>query len=131
MDFREHLANAIVSGIRTAVAGLVGLIITWLVASNITFPENTEAFLTTLLFAVAIALYNGGINLLAQHVNPKFGWFLLVPKTPEYNAVAVELKDGQTVAGVNSALPTGEIVTVTATDKYDPAKTETEPHPYE
>ena len=131
MDFREHLSNAIVSGIRTAVAGLVGLIITWLVAANIEFPENTEALLTTVLFAVAVALYNGGINLLAQHVNPKFGWFLLVPKTPEYNAVAVELKDGQTVAGVNSALPTGEVLTVKAAETYDPAKTETEPHPYE
>lgn len=126
------LYNALISGIRTGIALLVGLAITWLVNQGVTLPDGAEAQLNAILFVVVSAGYNALVNWLAVKVHPAFGYLLGVPKTPEYNAVAVQEKDGQIVASANSPITTGEIVVVQPAEPHDPAKVDNfEPHPYE
>lgn len=124
--------TAIVSGIRTAIAMVVGFAITWLVSKGITLPEGAEVQLNAILFIVISGGYNALVNWLALKVHPGFGYLLGIPKTPEYNAVAATEKDGQIVATTNSPLPTGELVYVAPVEAHDPAKVDNrEPHPYE
>lgn len=124
--------TAIVSGIRTAIAMAVGFAITWLVSKGITLPEGAEVQLNAILFIVVAGGYNALVNWLALRIHPAFGYMLGIPKTPEYNAVAAQEKDGQIVATTRSPLPTGELVYVAPVEAHDLAKVDNaEPHPYE
>lgn len=127
MDIR----NVIYSGIRTGVAALVGFVFAWLISKGIELDPSYRAGVEGLIFAGVTFLYNAVVNWLALKVHPSFGYLLLIPKTPEYNAVAAKTPDGQTVATELSPLPTGEIVVVRPAEPYDPAKAISEPHPYE
>lgn len=125
------LYNAIIAALRTGVATLVGLAITWLVSVGVTLPDGAEVQLNAILFVVITAGYTALVNWLSVKVHPAFGYLLGVPKTPEYNAVAAERRsDGQVVATANSPLPTGEIVTVQEVPEYDAERLGVDPHPY-
>lgn len=124
------LYNALISALRTAVAALVGLAITWLVARGVVFEEGFAATLEVGIFTAVTFGYNALVNWLATKVHPGFGWLLGVPKTPEYNAVAAQRpSDGQIVATVNSSLPTGDIVTVQEIPEYQPEHLADDPYP--
>lgn len=78
------LYNAIISGIRTGVAALVGLVLTWLLSKGIDLGEEFTELLPIAVFAVVTGLYNVAVNWLATRVHPYFGYLLGVPKTPDY-----------------------------------------------
>jgi len=79
------LYDPIISGIRTLVAALVGLGITALISWGITFPDDLEQSLNIVIFGIATAGYNILVNWLADNVNPSFGYFLGIKKTPSYD----------------------------------------------
>lgn len=125
------LYNIIISAIRTGIAGLVGLAVTWLIARGIEIDSGTQATLIVLLFGAIVAAYNAMVNWLAIKVSPSFGYLLGAPKTPEYNSVAAVQKDGQIVATTASTLETGELVYVAPVEPHDPSKVDNaEPAPY-
>lgn len=78
------LYDPIISGIRTGVAALVGIALTWLIAQGVSLPEGTEETFTVAIFAIITAGYNALVNYLAVKVHPGFGYLLGIKKTPEY-----------------------------------------------
>ena len=79
-----NIHDSVIAGIRTGVAALVGLLVTWLVSQGIQLDESVKGTLTIALVAVVIALYNWLVVLLERKVSPWFGLLLGVPKTPAY-----------------------------------------------
>lgn len=125
------LYNIIIAALRTGIAALVGILITWAVARGVNLDEGTSGTLIAALFGTSVMLYNAAVNWLALKVHPAFGYMLGAPGAPEYNAVAAKLPDGQVVATVNSTLETGELVYVAPVEPHDPAKVDNaEPYPY-
>ena len=89
------LYNAIISGIRTGIAALVGLLITWLITKGIVLEDNFQNVLEVGLFATITAGYNAAVNWAAVHWHPAFGYLLGVPKTPEYQRAYTDGVDGE------------------------------------
>ena len=79
------LYDAIISGIRTGVAVLVGFVITWLINQGVVLPENIEYQVNFVLFTLLVGAYNALVNWLAKKYNPNFGYLLGVKKTPVYD----------------------------------------------
>jgi hypothetical protein len=86
------LYNAMISGIRTGVASLVGLLITWLISKGIVLSDAFEQEFVLALFTVVTVLYNAGVNYAATKWNPYFGYLLGIPKTPAYDKKITEAK---------------------------------------
>lgn len=125
------LYNVIISGFRSAIAAVVGLAVTWLLARGVELDSAAATALITAVFAVVVWAYNSLINWLTVKVHPAFGYLLGAPKTPEYNSVAAVQKDGQVIATAASALDTGELVYVAPVEPHDPSKVDNaEPYPY-
>ena len=80
--------DSIIAAIRTGVAGLVGILIAWLVNIGIAIPDDFQASLNVVIVAVIIAAYNLLVSFLERKVNPYFGVLLGVPKAPTYNKAA-------------------------------------------
>lgn len=94
-----NIRDNIIAAIRTGVAGLVGLALTWLVAHGIDpgLDAGQVAALSAIVAAVVIALYNFLVNLLATKVHPLFGILLGVPTQPQYPDAS--LTANKTIAG--------------------------------
>lgn len=88
------LYNVIISGIRTGVAALVGLLITWLINKGIDLGDDFAVSLNIGIFAAVTAGYNALVNWLATRWNKWFGVLLGVPKTPEYERAYKDGVDG-------------------------------------
>lgn len=76
--------NAIISGIRTGVATLAGLLITWLLAKGVNIDPDFATQLSVAVFTAVTVLYNAGVNWAATRWSPYFGYLLGIPKTPTY-----------------------------------------------
>jgi len=76
--------DSVIAAIRTGVATVVGILITFLVAKGFDIDENTQQQLTAVLVVLFTAAYNWGVIQLERHVNPYFGILLGIPKTPVY-----------------------------------------------
>jgi len=83
--------NSIVASlIRTAVPGIAGLILGWLVSINISIPGVSEPALEGVLtFAFGFAYY-AAVRLLEKKW-PKLGWLLGLPVQPSYPVVPVSV----------------------------------------
>lgn len=84
--FRDN----IIAAIRTAVAALVGIVITWLFNVGVEVPADFEASLSAVLVAVITLGYNLVVGLLERRVNPYFGVLLGIPKAPAYGTVGTQ-----------------------------------------
>lgn len=82
--------DSIIAAVRTGIAALVGLLITWLVTNGIEVGPDLEADLSVALFGLFTALYNGLVILLERKVHPYFGVLLGVPKSPAYGDVGTQ-----------------------------------------
>lgn len=80
------LYDSITAAIRTGVAALVGLLITWLLSAGVVIDDSTAASLNIALFGVVTAAYNALVIVLERKVNPWFGLLLGMPRTPQYRA---------------------------------------------
>ena len=77
--------DSIIAAIRTGVATVVGILITYLVSQGFDIDENIKSELTVVLIALITAAYNWLVIVLEKHVNPYFGILLGIPKTPTYS----------------------------------------------
>lgn len=86
-------SNQLIAAIRTGAATLAGICFTYLLSLGIDVPE---AYQTSIVLATVIILtgvYNVAVNWLAIHVHPLFGILLGIPKTPTYDATAVDAEN--------------------------------------
>lgn len=77
--------DSIIAAIRTGVATVVGIFITFLLSKGFDIDTDTQTQLTTVLIVLITAAYNWLVILLEKHVNPYFGVLLGIPKTPNYS----------------------------------------------
>lgn len=77
--------DSFIAAIRTGVAAVVGIVITYLVAQGFDIDEDTKTQLISALVVIFTAAYNWLVIQLEKHVNPYFGVLLGIPKTPKYD----------------------------------------------
>lgn len=82
--------DSVIAAVRTGIAALIGLLITWLVTQGIEVGPDVEANLNVALFGLFTALYNGLVILLERKVHPYFGVLLGIPKSPAYGEVGTQ-----------------------------------------
>ncbi len=80
----------LVAAIRTAVAGMVGAVITWLATKGIDIDDAFKELVIFIVFGVVTTGYNFLVNWLQAKFGKAFGFLLLIPKLPTY-----EKKDGE------------------------------------
>ena len=68
--------------VRTAVPVVVGAVLGWLTAANITLDPEFEATLTVLITSVFTLVYYVLVRLFERYVSPKLGWLLGVAQQP-------------------------------------------------
>lgn len=95
--------DSVIAAVRTGIAALVGLFITWLVGQGVDTGDLGDT-LNVALFGVFTALYNIVVSLLEKKVNPYFGVLLGIPKAPAYGTVGSTTPSGATPAQVQAAL---------------------------
>lgn len=78
----EALQALWASVVRTVTPAIVGAITSALVAANLTISEDLEATLSAALFAIFTSIYYIIVRVLETYVAPRFGWLLLLPKSP-------------------------------------------------
>ena len=98
------LRDSLIAAIRTGVAALAGLLVTYLIALGVDLPEDFAANFTAVVFILATAGYNFAVGFLERKVNPLFGVLLGVPKAPAYGSVGTKTPGGATPAAVDEAL---------------------------
>ena len=76
--------DSFIAAIRTGVAAVVGIFITFLISKGFDIDTDTQTQLTAALVVIVTAAYNWLVIQLERHVNPYFGILLGVPKTPTY-----------------------------------------------
>lgn len=76
--------DSFIAAIRTGVAAVVGIVITFLISKGFDIDTDTQTQLTAVLIVLATAAYNWTVVQLEKHVNPYFGILLGIPKTPNY-----------------------------------------------
>ena len=76
--------DSIIAAIRTGVATLVGIFVTFLLAKGFDIDKSIGDQLTAVLIILITAAYNWVVIQLERHVNPYFGVLLGIPKTPTY-----------------------------------------------
>lgn len=95
--------DSIIAAVRTGIAALVGLLITWLVGQGVDVGD-LAATLNIALFGLFTTLYNVAVSLLERHVHPMFGVLLGVPKAPAYGSVGTTTPEAKSTAAVDWAL---------------------------
>ena len=78
------LRDTTIAGIRTGVATLVGLLVTFLISKGFVIPEEFAVNFTLALVVLVTAAYNWLVILLEKKVHPYFGILLGIPKAPTY-----------------------------------------------
>lgn len=79
--------DSIIAAIRTAVAALIGTVITFLLAQGFELPEEFKANFTMVVLVLVIGGYNWLVAFLERKVHPYFGILLGIPKAPAYGTV--------------------------------------------
>jgi hypothetical protein len=77
--------DSFIAAIRTGVATVVGIFITFLISKGFEIDTDTQTQLTAVLVVLVTAAYNWAVIQLEKHVNPYFGILLGVPKAPTYH----------------------------------------------
>lgn len=80
MTVRDYLAALI----RTAAAALAGYVLAFLLQHGWDFPDAVDAQINIALSVALAGGYNAAVNWLTVHVSAKFGYLLIIPKTPVY-----------------------------------------------
>ena len=83
----ELLKNYLISGIRTLVPSLVGVLTTWLATKNVVLNDNTVSLVTLLLQALFGMVYYLIVRGL-EYLNYRFGWLLGFARMPAYTIPA-------------------------------------------
>lgn len=79
------MSNAIVSGIRTAVAVIVAAVLSWLVSHyGFHVSKDVADQISVVAFGLICGVYTAAVNWLSEHVNPSFGFLLGIPRHPVY-----------------------------------------------
>jgi hypothetical protein len=79
----ELFKNYLISGIRTLVPFLVGVLTTWLATKNVVLNDNTVGLVTLVLEGVFGMVYYLTVRGL-EHLNYRFGWLLGYARMPVY-----------------------------------------------
>lgn len=83
--------NNLIAAIRTAIAGAVGALVTWLATKGIDIDSDViKGALQTIVFFFTTSVYNAGVNWLQAKYGKRWGFLLGIPKLPNYDP-----KDGE------------------------------------
>jgi hypothetical protein len=93
---KESIKNFIIGIIRTATPIVAGIVLTFLTNIGLELPEEIKQELSFIIFGVMSLAYYAAARALEEFVAPRFGWFLGIPRTPDYqktlsdNAAAIK-----------------------------------------
>lgn len=98
------MSDLVASLIRTAVPGLVGLVVGWLATLGVILPPEAKDSLGLLVAFVAAFLWYLLVRLLEQKW-PALGVLLGVPKQPIYSSAAATPSDPAVITNVPAPAP--------------------------
>jgi hypothetical protein len=87
----SNISDLIISWVRTVVPVLVGAVVTWAIRQGLISDAAVTQPLTEVLVLAISAAYYFVVRLL-EKLNPIFGFFLGVPKTPTYTPPVTAVK---------------------------------------